>query len=160
MTNQFVNSYKRLWAGDEAPSYMSWGHNNRSALVRVPLYKPDKVQSSRIEYRGIDSATNPYLSYAALIGAGLKGIENEYELPPVEMDDVFSMSSAERRAVGHKPLPSSLHDAIGLTEESEFMAELLGEQVFEYFLRNKRRDWDQYRQEVSPYELRTNLGIL
>jgi len=160
VTNQFVNSYKRLWAGDEAPSYMSWGHNNRSALVRVPLYKPDKVQSSRIEYRGIDSATNPYLSYAALLGAGLKGIEKEYELPPVEMDDVFSMSSAERRAVGHKPLPSSLHDAIGLTEESEFMAELLGEQVFEYFLRNKRRDWDQYRQEVSPYELRTNLGIL
>ncbi|WP_270259580.1 type I glutamate--ammonia ligase [Kocuria marina] len=160
VTNQFVNSYKRLWAGDEAPSYMSWGHNNRSALVRVPLYKPDKVQSSRIEYRGIDSATNPYLSYAALLGAGLKGIENEYELPPVEMDDVFAMSSAERRAVGHQPLPGSLHDAIRLTEESEFMAELLGEQVFEYFLRNKRRDWDQYRQEVSPYELRTNLGIL
>jgi glutamine synthetase len=160
VTNQFVNSYKRLWGGGEAPSYQSWGHNNRSALVRVPLSKPDKVQAARIEYRGIDSATNPYLSYAALLAAGLRGIENEYELPPVELDDVAAMSSAERRALGHNPLPSSLYDAIRETEESEFMAELLGEQVYDYFLRNKRRDWNDYRRVVTPFELKNNLGIL
>ena len=160
VTNQFVNSYKRLWGGGEAPSYLSWGHNNRSALVRVPLSKPDKVQAARIEYRGIDSATNPYLSYAALLAAGLKGIENEYDLPPVELDDVAAMSSAERRALGHNPLPSSLYDAIRETEESEFMAELLGEQVYDYFLRNKRRDWNDYRRVVTPFELKNNLGVL
>ncbi|GAB2599979.1 type I glutamate--ammonia ligase [Kocuria arenosa] len=160
VTNQFVNSYKRLWGGGEAPSYQSWGHNNRSALVRVPLSKPDKVQAARIEYRGIDSATNPYLSYAALLAAGLRGIENEYELPPVELDDVAAMSSAERRALGHNPLPSSLYDAIRETEESEFMAELLGEQVYDYFLRNKRRDWNDYRRVVTHFELKNNLGIL
>ena len=160
VTNQFVNSYKRLWGGGEAPSYLSWGHNNRSALVRVPLSKPDKVQAARIEYRGIDSATNPYLSYAALLAAGLQGIENEYDLPPVELDDVAAMSSAERRALGHNPLPSSLYDAIRETEESEFMAELLGEQVYDYFLRNKRRDWNDYRRVVTPFELKNNLGVL
>ncbi|MEX5299431.1 type I glutamate--ammonia ligase [Kocuria sp. CPCC 205292] len=160
VTNQFVNSYKRLWGGGEAPSYQSWGHNNRSALVRVPLSKPDKVQAARIEYRGIDSATNPYLSYAALLAAGLRGIENEYELPPVELDDVAAMSSAERRALGHNPLPSSLYDAIRETEESEFMAQLLGEQVYDYFLRNKRRDWNDYRRVVTHFELKNNLGIL
>ncbi|MFI7483080.1 type I glutamate--ammonia ligase [Kocuria sp. M1R5S2] len=160
VTNQFVNSYKRLWGGGEVPSYLSWGHNNRSALVRVPLSKPDKVQAARVEYRGIDSATNPYLSYAALIAAGLKGIEHEYELPPVELDDVTAMSSAERRALGHSPLPSSLYDAIRETEDSEFMAELLGEQVYDYFLRNKRRDWNDYRRVVTHFELKNNLGIL
>ncbi|MCD1144108.1 type I glutamate--ammonia ligase [Kocuria sp. LUK] len=160
ITNQFVNSYKRLWGGGEAPSYLSWGHNNRSALVRVPLSKPDKVQAARVEYRGIDSATNPYLSYAVLLAAGLKGIENEYELPPAELDDIAAMSSAERRALGHNPLPSSLYDAIRETEDSEFMAELLGEQVFEHFLRNKRRDWNDYRRVVTHFELKNNLGIL
>ncbi|MCH6470612.1 glutamine synthetase family protein [Sinomonas terrae] len=160
VTNQFVNSYKRLWGGGEAPSYLSWGHNNRSALVRVPLYKPGKGQSARVEYRGIDSATNPYLSYAVLLGAGLKGIEEEYELPPVAEDDISSLTSAERRVLGHSPLPASLYDAIGAMEDSELMAEILGEQVFEYFLRNKRQEWSEYRLEVTPYELHRNLGIL
>ncbi|HKU10897.1 type I glutamate--ammonia ligase [Sinomonas sp.] len=160
VTNQFVNSYKRLWGGGEAPSYLSWGHNNRSALVRVPLYKPGKGQSARVEYRGIDSATNPYLSYAVLLGAGLKGIEEEYELPPAAEDDISSLTSAERRVLGHSPLPSSLYDAIGMMEDSELMAEILGEQVFEYFLRNKRQEWNEYRLEVTPYELHRNLGIL
>jgi glutamine synthetase len=160
VTNQFVNSYKRLWGGGEAPSYLSWGHNNRSALVRVPLYKPGKGQSARVEYRGIDSATNPYLSYAVLLGAGLKGIEEEYELPPAAEDDISSLTSAERRVLGHSPLPSSLYDAIGTMEDSELMAEILGEQVFEYFLRNKRQEWNEYRLEVTPYELHRNLGIL
>ncbi|MDQ4489722.1 glutamine synthetase family protein [Sinomonas sp. ASV486] len=160
VTNQFVNSYKRLWGGGEAPSYLSWGHNNRSALVRVPLYKPGKGTSARVEYRGIDSATNPYLSYAVLLGAGLKGIEEEYELPAAAEDDISALTSAERRALGHAPLPASLHDAVNAMEESELMAEILGEQVFEYFLRNKRQEWNEYRLEVTPYELHRNLGIL
>ncbi|GAB4100440.1 glutamine synthetase family protein [Sinomonas halotolerans] len=160
VTNQFVNSYKRLWGGGEAPSYLSWGHNNRSALVRVPLYKPGKNQSARVEYRGIDSATNPYLSYAVLLGAGLKGIEGEYELAPAAEDDISSLTSAERRILGHSPLPASLHDAIHTMEDSEFMAEILGEQVFEHFLRNKRQEWNEYRMEVTQYELHRNLGIL
>ncbi|MEX3610162.1 type I glutamate--ammonia ligase [Rothia sp. LK2588] len=160
VTNQFINSYKRLWGGGEAPAYVSWGHNNRSALVRVPLYKPNKVQSARIEYRGIDSATNPYLSYAVVLGAGLKGIENEYELGPEVYEDLNLMSKAERRAMGYRALPSSLHDAILRAEDSEFMAEILGEQVFEQLLRNKRADWEAYRAEVTPYELQMNLGIL
>lgn len=160
VTNQFVNSYKRLWGGGEAPSYLSWGHNNRSALVRVPLYKPTKMQSARIEYRGIDSAVNPYLGYAVILAAGLKGIENEYELTEAENDDVASMTTAERRSMGHDPLPSSLHDAIRQMEESEFMAETLGEQVFRQVLRNKQEDWTAYRKEVTHFELKHDLGLL
>jgi glutamine synthetase len=160
VTNQFVNSYKRLWGGGEAPSYLSWGHNNRSALVRVPLYKPGKGQSARIEYRGIDSAANPYLAYAVLLGAGLKGIEEGYQLPAAAEDDIWSLSSAERRAMGHDPLPASLHDAIRTMEDSELMPQILGEQVFEHFLRNKRAEWQDYRLQVTPYELQRNLGIL
>ncbi|MDO4917503.1 MAG: type I glutamate--ammonia ligase [Rothia sp. (in: high G+C Gram-positive bacteria)] len=160
VTNQFVNSYKRLWGGGEAPSYVSWGHNNRSALVRVPLYKPNKMQSARIEYRGVDSAANPYLAYAVILGAGLKGIENEYQLAPEVTEDLQAMSSSERRAMGYHSLPTSLHDAIQRTEDSDFMAEILGEQVFEQFLRNKRSEWNEYRAEVTPFELKHNLGIL
>ncbi|GAB3661264.1 type I glutamate--ammonia ligase [Zhihengliuella somnathii] len=160
ITNQFVNSYKRLWGGGEAPSHLSWGHNNRSALVRVPLYKPNKGQSARIEYRGIDSAANPYLAYAVLIGAGLKGIQEGYELPEAAEDDVWSLSNAERRALGHNPLPGSLHDAIRVMEESELVAGILGEQVFDSFLRNKRDEWSAYRQNVSPFEINRYLGIL
>ncbi|GAA2553845.1 glutamine synthetase [Neomicrococcus aestuarii] len=160
VTNQFVNSYKRLWGGGEAPSHLSWGHNNRSALVRIPLYKPHKGQSARVEYRGIDSAANPYLAFACLLGAGLKGIEEEYELMPIAEDDIWSLSTAERRASGHTPLPGSLHDAIRAMEESELVADILGEQVFQSFLRNKRDEWDEYRHDVSPFELNRYLGIL
>ena len=160
VTNQWVNSYKRLWGGGEAPSYLSWGHNNRSALVRVQLYKPGKGQSARIEYRGIDAATNPYLAYAVLLGAGLKGIEEGYDLPAAAEDDVWSLTTAERKAMGHAPLPASLHDAIRAMEESELVAQILGEQVFEHFLRNKRAEWQDYRLQVTPYELQRNLGIL
>ena len=144
----------------KAPSYVSWGHNNRSALVRVPLYKPNKMQSARIEYRGLDSASNPYLAYAVILAAGLKGIENEYPLMPAVTEDLAAMTNAERRAMGYNPLPASLREAINITEESEFMAEVLGEQVFDHFLRNKRADWDLYQAQVTPYELKYNLGIL
>ena len=160
VTNQFVNSYKRLWGGDEAPSYITWGHNNRSALVRVPLYKPGKGQSARVEYRGIDSAANPYLAYALLLAAGLKGIEEGYELPPEADSDVFNMSSAERRALGYEALPSSLDRALLIMEESELVAETLGEQVFNYVLLNKRREWAGYRSQVTPFELEANLEAL
>jgi len=160
VTNQFVNSYKRLWGGDEAPSFVTWGHNNRSALVRVPLYKPNKGQSSRIEYRGIDSAANPYLAYSLLLAAGLKGIEEEYELPAEAEDNVWSLSDSERRALGYSQLPASLDHALSLMEDSELVAETLGEQVFNFVLLNKRQEWKRYRDQVTPFELDTNLGAL
>ncbi|WP_022899515.1 type I glutamate--ammonia ligase [Humibacter albus] len=160
VTNQFVNSYKRLWGGDEAPSYVCWGHNNRSALVRVPLYKPGKGQSARIEYRGIDSATNPYLAFSLVLAAGLKGIEQEYELPAEAEDDVWALSDAERRALGFGALPASLEQAVQCMEDSELVAETLGEQVFNYVLANKQRDFREYRAQVTPFEWRTNLELL
>jgi glutamine synthetase len=160
VTNQFVNSYKRLWGGGEAPSFVCWGHNNRSALIRVPLYKPNKGNSARIEYRAIDSAANPYLSYALLLSAGLKGIENNYELPAETEDNVWDLSDSERRAMGIQSLPQSLDHAIRLLEDSELAAETLGEQVFSYVLANKRKEWSDYRAQVTPYELKTNLEVL
>ncbi|QVQ53296.1 glutamine synthetase [Spiractinospora alimapuensis] len=166
--NQWVNSYKRLWAnaaasagaGGEAPAYVCWGHNNRSALVRVPMYKPGKPNSARIEYRALDSACNPYLAYAVILAAGLKGIEEGYTLPPEAEDDVWGLTPAERRALGIKPLPQSLDEAIRTMEESELVAETLGEHVFDYFLRNKRAEWEEYRSQVTPFELQRNLPTL
>ena len=160
VTNQYVNSYKRLWGGGEAPSYVSWGHNNRSSLIRVPFYKPDKGNSSRIEYRAIDSAANPYLAYALLLAAGLKGIEEEYPLPAESEDNVWTLTDAERRAMGIQPLPQSLDHAIKKLEESELAAETLGEEVFSYVLANKRREWSEYRSQVTPFELKHNLESL
>ena len=160
ITNQYVNSYKRLWGGDEAPSFVTWGHNNRSALIRVPLYKPDKSQSCRIEYRAIDSAANPYLAYSLLLAAGLKGIEEGYELPPEAQDNVWELTETERRALGYKALPSSLDHAISIMEDSELVAETLGEKTFDYVLLNKRREWTEYRAQVTPYELAHNLEAL
>ncbi|RXR26079.1 glutamine synthetase [Oerskovia turbata] len=160
ITNQYVNSYKRLWGGSEAPSYVCWGHNNRSALVRVPMYKPGKGNSSRIEYRALDSATNPYLAYAVILAAGLKGIEEGYELPEATEDDVWELTDAERRALGIKPLPQSLDAAIQIMETSELVAETLGEHVFDFVLRNKRQEWDAYRSQVTPFELKRFLQVL
>ena len=160
VTNQFVNSYKRLWGGGEAPSFVCWGHNNRSALIRVPLHKPEKAQSTRIEYRAIDSAANPYLAYALLLGAGLKGIENEYELGLETEDNVWALTDNERRAMGIEPLPQSLDHAIRKLEQSELAAEVLGESVFNHVLANKRQEWAEYRSQVTPYELAQNLKRL
>ncbi len=160
VTNQYVNSYKRLWGGGEAPSFVCWGHNNRSALIRVPLYKPNKGQSSRIEYRAIDSAANPYLAYALILSAGLKGIEEGYELPSETEDNVWNLTESERRAMGIQPLPQSLDHAIRKLEESELAAEVLGEEVFSYVLANKRREWSEYRSQVTPFELKKNLETL
>jgi glutamine synthetase len=160
VTNQWVNSYKRLIGGGEAPSYICWGHNNRSAMVRVPMYKPNKGQSARIELRSIDAASNPYLGFAAVLAAGMKGLEEEYELPREAEDDVWSLSDRERRALGLQQLPKNLHDAIKIAEESELLAETLGEHVYEFFLRNKRKEWDEYRGQVSSYERDAMLPVL
>jgi glutamine synthetase len=160
VTNQFVNSCKRLWGGDEAPSYLTWGHNNRSALVRVPLYKLGKGQSARVEYRAVDSATNPYLAFAVLLAAGLKGVEEGYELPEGADDDVWELTDAERRALGIEPLPATLENAIAVMERSELVAETLGEHVFDFVLKNKKREWEEYRSQVTPYELRRFLPML
>lgn len=160
VTNQYVNSYKRLWGGAEAPSYVCWGHNNRSALVRVPFHKPTKGSSARVEFRGLDSAANPYLAFAVLLAAGLKGIEEEYELPEGAEDDVWELSPAERRALGYEPLPGDLRRALDRFESSELMAETLGEQVFDFFLRDKRAEWEDYVQQVTPYELDRYLPVL
>ncbi|HEY2277560.1 MAG TPA: glutamine synthetase, partial [Streptosporangiaceae bacterium] len=166
--NQWVNSYKRLWgaaelsagAGGEAPAYISWGHNNRSALVRVPMYKPHKGNSTRVEFRSMDAACNPYLAYALILAAGLKGIEDDYELPPPAEDDVWALSPAERRAMGIKPLPHDLGEAIAVMQDSELVAETLGEHVFDFFLRNKQAEWNEYRRQVTEYELDRYLPTL
>jgi glutamine synthetase len=160
ITNQWVNSYKRMLWGAEAPSYICWGHNNRSAMVRVPMYKPLKGQSTRIELRTLDAACNPYLAYAVVLAAGMKGIEEGYELPREAEDDVWSLSERERKSLGIEPLPKSLHDAIEIAEDSELLAETLGEHVFDFFLRNKRAEWDDYRGQVSPYERDRMLPVL
>ena len=160
VTNQWVNSYKRLYGGGEAPAYVCWGHNNRSALVRVPMYKPQKGQSTRIEFRALDSACNPYLAFAVLLAAGLEGIEQSYDLPPGAEDDVWALTHQERRALGIDPLPASLADAIDVMERSELVAQTLGEHVFDFFLRNKKAEWEDYRRQVTSYELDRMLPVM
>ncbi|MFT4147855.1 MAG: type I glutamate--ammonia ligase [Micrococcaceae bacterium] len=160
ITNQYVNSYKRIWGGGEAPNYVSWGHNNRSALVRVPLNKPQKHQSARLEYRGIDSAANPYLAYSVIIAAGLKGIEEKYELPEEAEDNVWALTNTERKSLGLRPLPTSLEHALKYMEESELVADTLGEKLFDFFLRNKYTEWEEYQRQVTEFELKRYLGIL
>jgi glutamine synthetase len=160
VTNQWVNSYKRLAGGGEAPSYVCWGHNNRSALVRVPMYKPTKGQSTRVELRSLDSAANPYLAFAAMLSAGMKGIEENYELPAEAEDDVWSLTDAERRSLGIAPLPQDLSEAITVMERSELVAETLGEHVFDFFLRNKKAEWDEYRQQVTEFERARMLPVM
>ncbi|GAB39583.1 glutamine synthetase I [Gordonia sputi NBRC 100414] len=159
VTNQWVNSYKRLIYGGEAPTAATWGGANRSALVRLPLYTPNKASSRRVEVRSPDSACNPYLTFAVLLAAGLKGIVEDYELPDEAEDDVWALTPAERRAMGYKELPGSLADALHQMEKSELLAETLGEHVFDYFLRNKWAEWDNYRSLVTPFELRNYLPL-
>src|SRR5581483_4881747 len=160
VTNQWVNSYKRLVVGGEAPTTVCWGHANRSALVRVPMYSTGKASSRRVEIRSPDAACNPYLAYAVILAAGLRGIQGNYELPAAAEDDVWSLSEAERKAAGYASLPQNLGEALVEMENSELVAETLGEHVFDFFLRNKRAEWDNYRRHVTPYELRTYLPVL
>jgi glutamine synthetase len=159
VTNQWVNSYKRLVHGGEAPTAASWGRSNRSALVRVPMYTPNKAASRRVEIRSPDSACNPYLTFAVLLAAGLRGIEKGYALGPEAEDNVWSLTPAERRAMGYRELPGSLAEALQAMERSELVAETLGEHVFDFFLRNKRQEWSEFRSHVTPYELKNYLGL-
>lgn len=160
VTNQWVNSYKRLIGGFDAPLYVSWARNNQSALVRIPTPKRGKVSSTRVEYRAPDAATNPYLSLSVMLAAGLAGIEEGYELPPEVADDVHRLTSADRAAAGINRLPASLAEALDLMERSELVAEALGEHVFDWFLRNKRKEWDRYQSHVTRFELENFLPIL
>jgi glutamine synthetase len=158
--SQWVNSYKRLVPGYEAPVYVAWARRNRSALVRVPMYKPGKETATRCEYRAPDPACNPYLAFAVMLAAGLKGIEKNYPLPePVEVD-IYHMSKAEREKLGIQELPGSLHEAIVEVENSALVKEALGEHIFNKFLENKKIEWDAYRMHVSNYEIERYLPIL
>jgi glutamine synthetase len=145
ITNQWVNSYKRLSGGGEAPAYATWAQADRNAMVRIPTYKPKKEASTRIEIRSPDSACNPYLAFAVIIAAGIAGVEGEYEL---------------KENLNPTPLPSDLAEAISAMEKSELVKKTLGDDVFEYVLRNKRAEWDEYRKQVSAYELSRYLPVL
>ena len=160
VTNQWVNSYKRLVPGYEAPVYVSWAHVNRSDLIRIPAYKPGYESSVRVEYRAPDPACNPYLTFSVMLAAGLKGIEEEYPVPPSVEGNVFAMSPEEREARGIKTLPGSLGEAITLAENSTLLRETLGEHIFTSFIRNKKIEWEQYRSTVTDYEISRYLPIL
>jgi len=152
VTNQWVNSYKRLVTGYEAPVHVSWARNNRSALVRVPVVKRNKIESTRLEYRAPDSACNPYLAFAVILAAGLRGIEAAYDLPREAATNLYAMTPEELAAEGIRSLPGSLNEAVLEMERSELVAETLGEHVFEWFVRNKRAEWAGYKTHVSQFE--------
>jgi glutamine synthetase len=160
VTNQWVNSYKRLVPGYEAPVYISWARRNRSDLVRVPEYRPGREKATRIEFRSPDPACNPYLAFSVMLAAGLDGIEKGYEAPEPVEENVYEMSEAEREKRGIKVLPGSLQEAILLTEKSELVRKALGDHVFENFIANKKIEWDQYRTQVTEHELNRYLPIL
>ena len=160
VTNQWVNSYKRLVSGYEAPVYICWAHRNRSALVRVPMYKPGKENATRIELRSPDPACNPYLAFSVMLAAGLDGIEKGLELPPEVATDVYEMSAEEHAKHGIGLLPGDLDEAIRETEGSELVRAALGDQVFEWFLRNKKAEWHTYHTRVTPFELEEYLPLL
>lgn len=160
LTNQWVNSYKRLIPGYEAPVYVSWAQINRSDLVRIPSYREGVESSVRLEYRAPDPACNPYLAFAAMLAAGLAGIENNHELPPATTSNVYNMSAEEREERGIETLPGSLIEAITVAEQSEFVREMLGDTLFEVLIENKKIEWDRYRSQVTSWELETYLRVL
>lgn len=157
---QWVNSYKRLIPGYEAPVYIAWSQRNRSALVRVPLYKPGKENATRAELRCPDPACNPYLAFAVMLMAGLRGIEEKYELPDPMEKNLYHLTDEERKALGIESLPSSLGEAIAITESSELVRETLGTHAFERFIQVKKWEWDEFRTQVTEYELKKYLPIL
>lgn len=158
--NQWVNSYKRLVPGYEAPVYICWARRNRSALIRVPMYKPGKEKATRIELRSPDPGCNPYLAFAAMLIAGLKGIEEKYPLPDPVEKDVYHMSPEERAKLGIEELPGSLIEAIHHAEKSELLREALGDHIFEQLIMSKKIEWDEYRVRVTEYEIQKYLPIL
>ncbi len=160
VTNQWVNSYKRLIPGYEAPVYICWAQMNRSALVRVPMYKPGKEKATRVEFRSPDPAANPYLALSVMLAAGLEGMKKKYKLPKAAEDNIYRMTEEEREKAGIQSLPEDLYEAIKLTEKSKLVKEALGEKLFEYFIRNKYMEWDEYKAQVSKYEIDKYLPIL
>lgn len=160
VVSQWVNSYKRLVSGYEAPVYLSWARRNRSDMIRVPEYQPGKEKSTRIEFRVPDPACNPYLAFSVMLAAGLEGIEKEYELTDPIEENVFEMSSQQREQRGIDSLPMNLSDAISLTEKSDLVRKALGDHLFDSFVKNKKIEWDQYRIQVTEYEQKRYLPIL
>jgi glutamine synthetase len=160
INNQWINSYKRLVPGYEAPVYLSWAKRNRSDLIRVPEYRPGKEKATRIELRSPDPACNPYLCFSVMLAAGLKGIEDGLEPPEPVEENVYEMSEKQRIDRGIYTLPASLADAIALTEKSELVRKALGDHVFNAFIENKKIEWNQYRIHVSKYELDRYLPML
>ena len=160
VTSQWVNSYKRLVPGYEAPVYLSWARRNRSDLIRVPEYKPGRENATRIELRSPDPACNPYLTFSVMLAAGLEGIEKGYEPPPATECNVYELNAKERKEMGIGTLPGSLGEAIELAENSALVRKALGDHVFEAFITNKKIEWDQYRAQVSDYEIKKYLPIL
>lgn len=158
--NQWVNSYKRLVPGYEAPVYLSWARRNRSDLIRVPEYKPGREKATRIEFRSPDPACNPYLAFSVMLAAGLEGIINKYEVPEPVEENVYEMSEEERKRRGIGTLPGSLQEAIALAEKSPLVRKALGDHVFEKFIENKKIEWDRYRTYVTDYEIKRYLPIL
>ncbi|MFC2019067.1 glutamine synthetase family protein [Chloroflexota bacterium] len=160
VTNQWINSYKRLVPGYEAPVYLSWAQRNRSDLIRVPGYKPGKENATRVEFRSPDPACNPYLAFSVMLAAGLEGIEKGYEAPEPVEENVYEMSAEERAKRGINTLPASLWEAVQLTKKSELVRKTLGDHVFNAFIENKEIEWDNYRTQVTGYELKRYLPIL
>ena len=160
ITNQWVNSYKRLVPGYEAPTNIAWARRNRSTLVRVPMYKPGKEGATRVELRSPDPACNPYLSFACMLAAGLKGIEDNYTLAAPVEEDVYTMTTSQRRERGIDSLPGSLESALEAMENSTLIRETLGEHIFSKFIAHKRIEWDPYRTQVTAYELERYLPRL
>lgn len=160
VTNQWVNSYKRLVPGYEAPVYVSWARRNRSAMIRVPMYKPGKETATRIEFRSPDPACNPYLAFSVMLGAGMDGIEKKMELQDPIEEDIYEMNPAERRAHGITDLPGNLYAAILETEKSKLVREVLGDHIFNKFIDNKKIEWDTYRTHVSQFEIDRYLAKL
>lgn len=157
---QWVNSYKRLVPGFEAPVYIAWSQRNRSALIRVPYYHPGREKAVRAEIRSPDPACNPYLTFAVLLAAGLEGIEKGYELPDPIDKNLFELTETERRQMGIETLPGSLGEAISYFEKSELMYKTLGDHVFNRLLELKRKEWDEYRTQVTEWEIKKYLPIL
>jgi len=158
--NQWVNSYKRLVPGYEAPVYLSWARRNRSDLIRVPEYRPGREKATRIEFRSPDPACNPYLAFSVMLAAGLEGIEKGYEIPDPVEENVYEMTEEEKQKRGIGTLPANLLEAIHLTEKSELVRKALGDHVFNAFIKNKKIEWDQYRTQVTDYELKRYLPVL
>jgi glutamine synthetase len=160
ITNQWVNSYKRLVGGFDAPTYETWARNDQSSLVRIPATRKGKIDATRIEFRSPDSSCNPYLALSVILAAGLAGIANNYELPPEAGSEVLAMSTTSRKEAGIRHLPQNLAEAIKAMESSDLVRDALGDHVFEWFLKNKKREWARYEQHVSRYELEEYLPVL